>query len=378
MKVFIGLNSHSNNVSLPLRFGISLTEQHQQTAELLNPVFDAIATESQRRDEVARMRKHYTGRLVVPHESAIAEKAYARDCRVVLELPPDDSRVPSVITVLALSTTKGDATVTRHLEGMLKKGRISRHDLREVFHPAYLRGEIKDSTDCEDVFRCHLETMSPVVSSDDSLGQLIASNGEPVVRLVEAVADCQAELPKDPPKFSEVIPLRTKYKYVFADAYLHDVWLSDGRISIKCIGSNGDDVTLQSFSARPHLVDHHQRAYEYLRDRKGQRAVFAVCVSPPYNGVLAESVTSIALQLMRTPMARANHMSVAAVAGPIRNSIYVHRTPANNTFAAASSPTVKPIADGRTWEGEAADMFFENNPSLMSDDEFEMVYGYER
>jgi hypothetical protein len=355
MKVFIGLNSHSNKVSLPLRFGVSLIEKHQQIAELSNPVFDAIATDSQRPDEIARMRKHYAGRLVVPHESGIAAKAYELDCRIVLELPSDDSRAPSVITVLSMSMTKGDATVTRHLEGMLKKGRISTRDLLDVFYPAYMRGEIADSTDCEDIFRRHLEKLLPVISADDSLGQQVASNAEPVIRLVEAVADTQPELLEGPPRFSAVVPLKTKYQYVFADAYLRDVWLSDGRINVKCVGSSGNEVTLQSFSVRPHLAEHHQRAYEYLIDRKERRAVFGVCVSPPFKGVLAESVTSIALQLMRTPLARANRASAAA----------------------ASTPAVNSMAPRRTW-GEAADLFFENNPSLMTDDEFEMVYGYER
>lgn len=355
MKVFIGLNSHSNKVSLPLRFGLNLTEQHQRIAELSNPVFDAIATDAQRPDEIARMRKHYTGCLVVPHESGIAAKPYALDCRVVLELPPDDSRAPSVITVLPISTVKGDATVTRHLEGMLKKGRISSRDLLDVFHPAYLRGDIADSTDCEDVFRRHLEKVVPVISTDDSLGQQVASNAEPVVRLVEAVAESQPDLVEGPPRFSAVVPLKTKYQYVFADAYLRDVWLSDGRINVKCIGSNGEEVTLQSFSVRPHLAEHHQRAYEYLVDRKEQRAVFAVCVSPPYKGVVAESVTSIALQLMRTPLARLNRVAPAL----------------------ASTPAMHSMATSGAWE-EAADLFFENNPSLMTDDEFEMVYGYER
>ncbi|MCV0439139.1 MAG: hypothetical protein K5880_10930 [Hydrogenophaga sp.] len=356
MKVFIGLNSHSNKVSLPLRFGVSLTEQHQQFATLSNPVFDPAATDSQRPDEIARMRKHYSGRLVVPHASGSAAEAYALDCRIVLELPTDDSRVPAVITVLSISSTKGDATVTRHLEGMLKKGRISKQDLIDVFHPAYAQGKIADSTDCEEVFREHLEQSTPAVDAGDNLGQQVVVSAEPVVRLVEAIADSQAEALEGPPRFSEVVPLRTKYQYVFADAYLRDVWLSDGRIHVKCIGSNGDDVTLQSFSARPHLAEHHQRAYEYLSDRKEQRAVFAVCVSSPYKGVLAESVTSISLQLMKTSLARADRTPTVPATGPAMNS----------------------IARSRTWETDAAELFFESNPSLMTDDEFEMIYGYER
>jgi len=42
-----------------------------------------------------------------------------------------------------------DLTVTKHLEEMQKRGKISTNDLITVFHPAYTRGELKSSNDCE-------------------------------------------------------------------------------------------------------------------------------------------------------------------------------------------------------------------------------------
>ena len=48
MKVFIWINGHTNNESLPLRFGIRLTEIHQQFATLNESVFDENGTNRQR------------------------------------------------------------------------------------------------------------------------------------------------------------------------------------------------------------------------------------------------------------------------------------------------------------------------------------------
>ena len=59
-------------------------------------------------------------------------------------------------------------------------------------------------------------------------------------------------------------------------------------------------LILHSFKQREHLAAHHQKTFEYLQSRIGQRAHFAVCMSEPCKGFLAESVTSIALQLMKS------------------------------------------------------------------------------
>lgn len=351
MKVYISLNGHANKVSLPLRFGLSLSEPHQQYAELVNAQFDEASTAAQRPDEIDKQRKHYTGDLVISCPTGADVEGARIDCRVVIEPPRNPVGCSSVITVLSRTSTPGDATVTRHLDGMLKKGRITQEDLLNVFHPAYVSGQIKDSTDCEDVFRARLERSEVQVSPRDEIGRALVEGSEAVVELVEEVAQGDVEDLITGPTFSkEEIPLKgVKYRYVFAEAFIESVWRSAGKIFVKTIGSSGQLVELQSFDMRPHLREHHERTYSYLKDRVGQRGIFAVCVSTPYRGVIAESVTSIALQLMKTSRA------------------CTYRQPVSGFQAPKGS-----------WEGMAADLYFDNEPSLMSDDEYEMIYGHER
>ena len=75
--------------------------------------------------------------------------------------------------------------------------------------------------------------------------------------------------------------------------------MKDEKIWIEVLGTSGEHTRLHSFKQRDHLAVHHQNALRYLQSRIGQRAHFAVCMSQPCKGFLAESVTSIALQLMR-------------------------------------------------------------------------------
>jgi hypothetical protein len=97
-----------------------------------------------------------------------------------------------------------------------------------------------------------------------------------------------------------------KYKYVMADTYIEDVRIEDDMIKFKCIDSKGEPREMHSFklSPRKHLSSLHQYAFEYLKSRQEQRALFAVCNSDPCKGFFAESVTAISLQLMRSDTAK--------------------------------------------------------------------------
>ena len=90
-----------------------------------------------------------------------------------------------------------------------------------------------------------------------------------------------------------------KYRYVMAEAYIVDTGRENKRIWVDVINSKGQTQRLCSFARRSRLSHHHEKTFDYLSARKEQRGLFAICVSSRYRGLLAESVTSIALQLMR-------------------------------------------------------------------------------
>ena len=92
-----------------------------------------------------------------------------------------------------------------------------------------------------------------------------------------------------------------KYQYVLADAYIENVRIENDCIAFSCINSKGEVQEMHSFklSPRPHLNSLHTYAFNYLKDREQQRALFAICDTDPCRGFIAESVTAISLQLMR-------------------------------------------------------------------------------
>lgn len=300
MKVFIHLTGHTNTGSLPLRMGIHLVNKHQQFAELINSAFDQIGTNSQRHDEIEdKQHKHYTGILSIPHEDSTVNNPYQKECRVVLSMPSSNERSPFVVTVLRLDNNMGDMTVTKHLGRLLKKNRITVDDVINYFHPAYLRGEIQDSTDCDDIFHKYVAKPISEVISTDSATQAILANPAPIIKVMDSIEVDDLDL-MAPAIFKNLEIANVRYKYSLVDCYLEDVWMENDLIRLCVIGSNGEKHELHSFKPRDHLLMHHEYTFNYLKNRKQQRAVFAVCTSAPCKGFLAESVTSIALQLMRT------------------------------------------------------------------------------
>jgi len=299
MKVFIGLSGHTNSESLPLRFGIRLTEAHQQFAILNESAFDEGGTSRQRQDEIERGNKHYRGTLSIPNADQKKEP-HNCDCRVVLGVPRTNLQFPPVVTVLAKEYSHGDLTVTKHIAGMVKRGRIITDDIVTFLHPEYIAGNIQDSNDVEEIYTEKIlpsrTAAPPLVSAVDAA---IVESATDIRNVIESFSIEDSEL-MSPPIFKK-IPLngRVKYDYVMADAYIKNAWMDDGKILIEVLGTNAETRQLHSFKQRDHLAVHHQNALRYLQSRIGQRAHFAVCMSQPCKGFLAESVTSIALQLMR-------------------------------------------------------------------------------
>ncbi len=305
MKVFLSLFGHTNSASLPLRMGIAITEKHQQFATLENAEYDEAGSLGQRQNEIDRGNRHYTGTLVIPNKDKDAGEPYRLDCRVVLGAPRTSDQSPPVITLLMKSSNRGDMTVTAHIERMLKRSQITTQDLIKFFHPAYVRGEITSSNDCEDIYRKQVETIKLEAKDADPAGQEILKNPEPILKAIIGSEIDGVEL-RSPSKFQKLTITKVRYEYVMADAYIEDVRIEDDMIQFKCIDSKGEMRDMHSFklSPRPHLNALHQYAFEYLKSRQEQRALFAVCNSDPCKGFFAESVTAISLQLMRTDAAK--------------------------------------------------------------------------
>lgn len=299
MKLFLGLNGHANNESLPLRFGITIQHKHQQYPELIDYAHDEKGTLSQRQNEIDSGNKHYIGQLHIPNEDTSAQP-YIFDCRLVLS-SPSMGQSPRIITILKKDTNTGDMTVTKHISEMLKRNQITKDELIQHFHPAYVNGLIKNSNDCVEIYLKLKESRPQEVLLTNKSDELIIQSADELKEVVHQfdIEDTQLN-EKLTYKELQLSP-SIKYKYVMADAYIDDAWQSDekDKIWIRAINSKGELQEFHSFKVRDHLSQHHEYAYEYFKSRIGQRAFFAICMSEPCRGFLAESVTSIALQLMR-------------------------------------------------------------------------------
>lgn len=259
MKIYLGLHGHANSVSLPLRMGISITQKHQQFAGLENATFDEEGTRSQRQNEIDRGNRHYTGMLTIPNEDPAVNRPYQFNCRVVLGSPRTSEQSPPVVTILRVDSNRGDMTVTAHIERMLKRGQITKLDLIETFHPAYVQGEIQSSNDCEDIFRDRISSIPVSQVQVDQAGKEILKNPEPILRaLIESeIEDVQL---KAPPRYTKLTIPNVKYSYVMADAYIENVRVEDDMIVFDCIDSKGEIRRIHSFklSPRAHLSALHK------------------------------------------------------------------------------------------------------------------------
>lgn len=305
MKLYLSLFGHANQTSLPLRFGIFLTEKHQCFCDLENASYDEEATKSQRMNEIEKGRKHYIGSLTFNSPDK-TKRLGPYQCRVVLEPPSTSDQSPRVVTVMSDGDVKGDMTVTRHIEGMLKRNQINRTDLIDVFHPAYAAGEIKDSNDCERLWRDKVQGSVAELEINDQRNQSIKASlcsEESNYDEVMAVDDIEDTELKAPLTYKKMVIPHVENEYVMADAYIDSVRKEGNQIVLSFINSKGHLQEMRSFPLAGHLLHLaplHDFAFEYLTGRQEQRAKLAICMSPRYRGVFAESVTAIALQLSRS------------------------------------------------------------------------------
>lgn len=305
LNVFINLYRHINSSVLPLRYGYQLSERHQRFAQIKDAEFDSKATDNQRGDERKKGRKHYRGILKVKNENK-SLKSHEFEGQWVLEPPFRDDEYNSIVTGFrpSLENLRGSLSVTRHIDGLLKDNKINATDIIDYLHPLYLEGNIKTSNDVQAAYEksiLPIKQGKPIISAggDDN----IVDSGADIVNVAGTLpgdnsGDPTSDDLKLPLKYKK-LPLKSvKYDYVMADAFIEDAGTQDNKIWVKLINSKGKKQTLYSFSTREHLKEHHEVSLNYLKSRIGHRAVLAICTSPPYSGVLAESVTSIALQLL--------------------------------------------------------------------------------
>lgn len=299
MELFLGMNGHANNESLPLRFGMRITEQYQQFVELVDEFYDEDGTKGQRPKEVESGNRHYIGKLVIPNADK-SQSNYFAECRVVVGIPHNSTQNPPIVTILRKEFSPGDITVTKHISGMLKRGKITVADIIKYLHPAYIEGRISNSNDVEEVFSNEiLPARDKTVVTTSHADASILKSSEDIKKVIESFELDETELKAKPTFLSLPMSREVKYEYAMADAYIENAWSADDKIWVEVIGSDGAIKLLHSFKVRDHLVEHHEVTLEYLKSRIGQRAHFAVCMSEPCKGFLAESVTSISLQLMK-------------------------------------------------------------------------------
>ena len=299
MELFLGLKGHTNQESLPLRFGFQITETHQQFCNLKDAFYDEAGTIGQRPPEIAMGREHYGGELEIPN-AVKTNPQISNFCTVVIQPPNEGQNLSKIITLLR-DGSKGDMTVTKHISGMVKRGKITTDDIINYLHPAYIAGKIHDSNDVEDILQAELSRrVKASVITNSKTDELILSSSDQIKAVMESFPIDEVALDAVPTFQKLKLSDKVKYQYSMADAYVEDTWTADGKIWVSVIGSNGAKTDLHSFTQREHLATHHKKTFEYLQSRIGQRAHFAVCMSEPCKGFLAESVTSIALQLMKT------------------------------------------------------------------------------
>ncbi|MDC1252871.1 hypothetical protein N8Z46_05345, partial [Amylibacter sp.] len=288
----------ANKESLPLRYGLQIQETHQQFCTLHNATLDEDGTKTQRQNEIEKGRKHYRGKLEI---KKIDPNKYFEnfETRCVIEETKDQSKLSPIVTLLR-DGSRSDLATTQHIGNMVKRGKIDVKDIIKYLHPEYIDGNIRDSIDVEEIYQEKILPLRQGSQIELEGTGLNTSHDLPKIKeSIESIPDDESSLSFQPTFKKLELSSSVKYKYSMADAFVEDVWMDNEKIYLKVIGSSDESKTLHSFKQRSHLVVHHQKTFEYLKSRIGQRAIFAVCISEPCKGFLAESVTSIALQIMK-------------------------------------------------------------------------------
>ena len=294
MKIFVPPYGHANRYTIPLRFGFVIDHADCWDVDLDDALIDQEGTDNQTKRNRDLGRQHYVGTLKFRPAGQHAE--VKEKIRAVIEPPNQADKLPLLVTVLNVSNTKGDNSISSYLEEMAKRGRITTEDIRTVFHEAYVKGRIQTSYDIQEIYETEIKPTAEIAPEEPGIQQ----NPEIVSGATENPPT--EEIGLRAPMISKPLPVpKVKLTYAMADAYIENVRVHDDKIWINFIDQAGELKTAHSFklSTRPHLKHLQDYTIQYLQDRQEQRAIFAYCTSEHCYGFLAESVTAISLQLLR-------------------------------------------------------------------------------
>ena len=294
MKIFVPPNGHANRYTIPLRFGFVIDNADCWDVILDDAVIDPEGTENQTKRNRDLGRQHYVGTLKFKPSGRSSQ--VEQKIRAVIESPNHPDKLPLLVTVLNVTNTKGDNSISGYLEEMAKRGRITTEDIRTIFHDAYVEGRIQTAHDIQEIYEAEIKPNAEIAPEEPGIQQ----NPEIVSGATENPPT--EEIGIRAPMLTKPLPVPgVKLTYAMADAYIENVRVFDDKIWIDFIDQTGALKTAHSFklSSRPHLKHLHDYAIQYLEDRQEQRAIFAYCTSEHCYGFLAESVTAISLQLLR-------------------------------------------------------------------------------
>ena len=258
MKVYVNQYGHINKSVLPLRFGISINKAHQSFADIENANFDPIGTENQRRDEIDRGNKHYLGTLLINKDN-INDGLYSCIGRFVIGPPSkylirDREKRDVVVTALRpeIENLKSDIATTKHLDGMLKRNRITTQEIIDFLHPAYLDGKITESNDIEEILADKIKPARQKIEKPISSSDRVIIESAP--EIIETIGNFDSGLDivtdnenKEPLLFKPLsLKSSVKFSYVMADAYIIDGGQKKDRGGRTIIKSKSEEETLAS------------------------------------------------------------------------------------------------------------------------------------
>ena len=145
------LTTHAILDTIPLRIGVVLTDRK---VLLENLVYDEAGTDQQNRRELLEKRYHVIANLITLFP---ARKDLGR-WRLVVKESQDSQKLPPVFTVLpADSDIRTEANLTKAISDLRQSGdlRITPEFVRDVLHPLYKAGTLKNQQQLSDLLNKH-------------------------------------------------------------------------------------------------------------------------------------------------------------------------------------------------------------------------------
>jgi hypothetical protein len=145
------LTTHALLDTIPLRIGVVLTDRK---VLLENLVYDEAGTDQQNRRELLEKRYHVIANLITLFP---ARKDLGR-WRLVVKESQDSQKLPPVFTVLpADSDIRTEANLTKAISDLRQSGdlRITPEFVRDVLHPLYKVGTLKNQQQLSDLLNKH-------------------------------------------------------------------------------------------------------------------------------------------------------------------------------------------------------------------------------